>query len=565
MICTLARALILVAVLSKPAPAHAAGASAAARPAHADSARLENSDALRHYVAGRMLEEQGDSDGAFREYYQALSSDPHAPGVARRISELAARTGDPQRSLEFANQALAIDSTDARALWLRGAAQFQMGQIGEALSSLQAATAADSERAEYFESLAHVAEEANLPDVQESALKRLVTLRDDDAEAWFQLAALAARRDRFDEAENAIEQASDLNPDRPGMDFLRGWIYEGLGRDSLAIESYRLHLAAHDSDQMTRRRMVTLLARQERFAEAYREAKRVAASSPGDADAMLVEAELAFSSGAPQAGRDLLARLERDHPDDPMLFGRMVALLVRAGKTRDAVALAGHWAAAHPADYHGEMLEARAQLLAKQNVAALEHARAAVALAPDSVETHALLGSVYQSAQRWAEAESVWNAATLRFPSDTRLPLQLSYCREKLGDLEGAERPLRELLARDPDDAEALNSLGYLMADHSRNLTEAEKMIRRALEQEPDNGAFVDSMGWVLYRLGRLVEARTQLERAVTLTGGDPIVCEHLGDVYKDLKLNDLARKLYRRSLEKDSSNTRVRAKLEEE
>jgi Tfp pilus assembly protein PilF len=72
-------------------------------------------------------------------------------------------------------------------------------------------------------------------------------------------------------------------------------------------------------------------------------------------------------------------------------------------------------------------------------------------------------------------------------------------------------------------------------------------------------------MGWVLYRLGRLAEARVQLERAVDLTGGDPIVCEHLGDVYKDLKLNDLARKLYRRSLEKDSSNSRVRAKLEEE
>lgn len=564
MIPAIARALVLVAALSKPAPA--AGAPPAAAPlAGADSVRRESADALRHYLDGRMLEEQGDTDGAFREYYRALSADPHAPGVARRISELAARTGDPQRSLEFANRALAIDSTDARALWLKGAAQFQLGSVNQAMGSLQAATAADSDRAEYYETLAHVAEEANAPDVQESALKHLVTLRDDDAEAWFQLAALAARRDRFDEAANALDQASDLNPDRPGTDFLRGWINEGLGRDSLAIESYRLHLAAHDSDQMTRRRMVTLLARQERFAEAYREAKRVAQSSPGDADAMLVEAELAFSSGAPQAGRDLLARLESDHPDDFALHGRIVALLSRAGKTHEAAALATRWAAAHPGDYHGEMLQARALLLAKQQSAAIQHARAAVSLAPDSVETHALLGSAYQSAQRWAEAESVWSVASRRFPEDTRLPLQLSYCREQLGDLEGAERPLRELLARDPDNAEALNSLGYLMADHNKNLAEAEKMIRRAVDQEPQNGAFVDSMGWVLFRLGRLAEARVQLERAVELTGGDPIVCEHLGDVYKNLKLNDLARKLYRRSLEKDSSNTRVRAKLEEE
>jgi Flp pilus assembly protein TadD len=176
-----------------------------------------------------------------------------------------------------------------------------------------------------------------------------------------------------------------------------------------------------------------------------------------------------------------------------------------------------------------------------------------------------LLGSAYQAAERWAEAESVWNAAYRKFPTDSRLPLQLSYCREKLGDLAGAERPLRELLQREPDNAEALNSLGYLMADHSKNLTEAEKMIRRAVDQDPQNGAFIDSLGWVYYRLGRLNEARVQLERAVELTNGDAIVCEHLGDVYKDLKLNDLARKLYRRSLEKDSTNTRVRAKLEQE
>ena len=556
MLSTVARAFVLVAALSKPAPAHPAGA---------DSARPESPDALRHYVEGRMLEEQGDSDGAFREYYRALSSDPRAPGVSRRISELAARTGDPERSLEFARRALTLDSTDARAHWLKGAAEFQMGRLGESMASLRAATAADSERAEYFETLAHVAQEANLPDDQERALKRLVTLREDDSEAWFQLAALAARRDQFEEAETALQQASDLNPDRPGMDFLRGWIAEGQGRDSLAIESYRRHLEAHDSDQMTRRRLVTLLARQERFDEAYKEARRVAQSSPGDADALLVEAELAFSSGAPQAGRDLLARLERDHPDDAQLHGRMVALLVRAGRTKDGVALAGRWAAAHPGDYHGEMLESRAMILARQNAQAIEHARAAVRLAPDSVETHALLGSAYQSAQRWAEAESVWNAASRRFPSDSRIPLQLSYSREKLGDYAGAERPLRELLAREPDNAEALNSLGYLMADHVHNLPEAERMIRRALEQEPLNGAFIDSLGWVLYRLGHLAEARVQLERAVELTGGDPIVCEHLGDVYKDLKLNDLARKLYRKSLEKDSANARVRVKLQDQ
>jgi tetratricopeptide (TPR) repeat protein len=66
----------------------------------------------------------------------------------------------------------------------------------------------------------------------------------------------------------------------------------------------------------------------------------------------------------------------------------------------------------------------------------------------------------------------------------------------------------------------------------------------------------------VYYRLGRLEEARTELERAVLLTGGDPVVHEHLGDVYKDLRLKDLAKEQYRLSLQGDDTS-RVRTKLE--
>jgi len=118
------------------------------------------------------------------------------------------------------------------------------------------------------------------------------------------------------------------------------------------------------------------------------------------------------------------------------------------------------------------------------------------------------------------------------------------------------------VLAREPDNPTALNFLGYLLADHNRNLQEAVGLIRRALELDPDNGAFLDSLGWAYYRLGRLEDARQLLERAVRVSGGDPVIHEHLGDVYKDLRLNHLAKDQYRLSLSFDQSNRRVRSKL---
>jgi Flp pilus assembly protein TadD len=191
-------------------------------------------------------------------------------------------------------------------------------------------------------------------------------------------------------------------------------------------------------------------------------------------------------------------------------------------------------------------------------------ARRAVAMAPDSLAPRVVLGGLLQASRRFAEAESVWVEVARRMPDAGRVGMELAYCRQAQGNIEGAVSALRELIAREPDNASALNYLGYLFAERDRDLEEAEGLIRRALEQDPDNGAYVDSMGWVYYRLGRLAEARRELERAVVLTRGDPVVLEHLGDVYKSLNLFELAREQYRLSLDRDKDNPRVKAKLSE-
>jgi Flp pilus assembly protein TadD len=241
---------------------------------------------------------------------------------------------------------------------------------------------------------------------------------------------------------------------------------------------------------------------------------------------------------------------------------RVIGVLGRHDQGSRAEAVAGGWMQSHPADPQAFMMGARAAVAANRTPLAIERAQRAVALAPDSLAPIALLARVYQGAKRWSEAESVWAAAAVRFPSESGVALDLAFCREQRGDLAGAEQAARDVLAREGENPTALNFLGYLLADHNRNLEEAERLIRRAVAQEPENGAFVDSMGWVYFRLGRLEEARAQLERAVTLTGGDPVVHEHLGDVYKELHFMDLAQEQYRLSLAGDASNKRVRTKL---
>ncbi len=130
-----------------------------------------------------------------------------------------------------------------------------------------------------------------------------------------------------------------------------------------------------------------------------------------------------------------------------------------------------------------------------------------------------------------------------------------------------AEEQLRAILKDDPNDATANNDLGYLWADQNRNLEEAEKLIRKALDldqrqrqsgtgvtldSDQDNAAYIDSLGWVLFRRGKLAEARKQMERAVKLPGGtdDPVVWDHLGDVCFQQKDSQRAVEAWKKALE---------------
>lgn len=127
---------------------------------------------------------------------------------------------------------------------------------------------------------------------------------------------------------------------------------------------------------------------------------------------------------------------------------------------------------------------------------------------------------------------------------------------ESLGQADQAVELLEQVLDEFPDDAMALNALGYLWADRNENLPRAHQMILRALEQDPENGAYRDSLGWVLYRQGRFDEAVSELERAIELEPAWEIH-EHLGDAYRATNAESAADDNYRdaiKLLEEDNS-----------
>ncbi len=558
--------MLVLALATSGATTVSAAPAARAKAAPASevtSGSYPNEQALSLFLSARLLEQSGKLTDALGEYYRALSLDPRSVDLLVRISQLCARLGDNGRSLEFAERALGFAPDDWRALWLQGAGQFSTGHAVEALLPLERACELDSTQAELLRTTARVAETAGRADVAERAWRRLVWVDDEDGEAWFQLAAMQARRGAFHLADASLARALDLNPARPGLLFLQGWVKENLGDAPGAIELYKHHLEVHPDDLSTRRRLVKLYVESNRLNEAYAEARRISTALPRDIDALQVEAELALKTKHATEADRVLERMRALNPGQLENTARVVVVLARNGRGRDAARLADAWAVRHPGDPAGALLAVRAWSIAGNADSALSRAQLAVSLAPDSTEPRRLLARTLQDAHRYDKAEAEWLRLRARLPGEPAVSLDLGGCRERAGNIDGAISAGREALAIAPDWAPALNFLGYVLADHERELPEARRLIERAIAQDPENGAYVDSYGWVLYRLGRHVEAREQLEKAVSLTGGDPVVREHLGDVYRELKLIGLALEQYRLGQAASGENeTRVADKL---
>ena len=140
------------------------------------------------------------------------------------------------------------------------------------------------------------------------------------------------------------------------------------------------------------------------------------------------------------------------------------------------------------------------------------------------------------------------------FPDSPDLLYSRAMVAEKLDKLDVLERDLRAMLKADPKNADALNALGYTLADRTDRLDEAYKLIKQALELKPNDGPVLDSMGWVLYKMGREKQALAYLERAYRILH-DTEVAAHLGEVYWQLGQKDKARSLWQAAAKRDPDN----------
>ena len=392
----------------------------------------------------------------------------------------------------------------------------------------------------------------------ERLLKKMLKVHPNSAAGNFELGRIYLLQDRFDPALVHLEVAVTQAPQFSNGHLAIGYALEAKGDKKGALESFQRVLELTPENNELRNHVIGLLLSLNNPEAAIEQNERLKFFKHDAQDVHYNKAMILFHQGQyGQAVEQLEIVLGKD-PNHTSARYFLANAHIRLRNYEEAIDQFGRFG---PNDHlYLNAVEARAYLLRK--VGRLTEARDMLEQAlqshPESTGLYRVAGLVYSTLGRHDLAEGALKKAIELKPEDADLVYTLANVYEKSGRFQKGIRLMEKVLAENPDNIDALNYIGYTLADHGQDFERSLQLVRRAQQLRPEDGYITDSVGWVLFLMGRHDEAITQLERAVEIVPDEPVILEHLGDVYQKVGRTQDALKTYIRARESNPEPDQV-------
>ena len=513
-------------------------------------------------LVGEMAVREGDFEQAQGAFARALEKDPDSAPLHFRQAELVAQSDQIVVATQLAERGMLLDpdDVDGRLLTARlyrlkrdlpGMRRALLNEQGKAIS-LEAALLLYQvylENGQLDEALALALElEANDPGNLGAAMAVATTYE---------------RMGRLDEAEAALTRALEYHPDRFVLYARLARMRRARGDREGEIEVYEEVLDDYPDHYGTLISLAEAQIAHNDFEGAIETHVRILELYPNDPEVLRRLASLEFGVGRYESAEQRLRQGTELYPEHAE-FTYFLGQVLKAQSDPEGALLAFEAVGTG----HPLYLEARLQMAILYEddgrpEKALEELELLRELRPDAgLDFHvatlrARVGDVDGGV-------ALLNSLLEESPDDEKILYQLGVIYGSLNQVDQALVYMERVLELNPQSAQALNYVGYTLAERGQRLDEAEQMIRQAVRLSPRDGYIVDSLGWVYYMQAQpflaegqrargvalLEKAAEQLVLAIAVTGGDPVVFEHLGDVYREMGRPGQALERYQEALE---------------
>lgn len=525
-------------------------------------------DLFYHIMLGDVALQRGDVALAARSYYMAAQKAQDAR-LAKRATEIALTGRLSGLATESARLWSTLDPSAERPRQILAAlASGDTSQLADPatedlrtrLERLLADAATSGQGVgEIFLQLNRAFAQQSDKRAVHALIRDLAKPYDKAAEAHFAV-ALAAYNAIGDDAKlgsdavREVDRALVLRPDWERAALLKGEI---LGRrlPGDAIGFYESFLAAHPASKPVAGALAQLYADQKRFSDARAVLQRLLDREPDSPDLMFGVAAIALQMKDYATAEPLLQKLKKQGYGEPGVVDLYLAQLAEDTKRyEDAIAR------------YRDITEGDRAWLAKLRIGALYGKLGRVAEAQrwfselpavtveQRVQVRQGEAQMLREAGDNAGAYKVLAQGLDEHPDSTDLMYDLAMVAERLDRVDEAEKRLTRLVELKPDDAQALNALGYTLVDRTNRIQQGYDLIEKAHKLSPADPFILDSMGWALYRLGRLKEAEDYLRKALAQRP-DAEIAAHLGEVLWSKGDHDDARAIWQPQLESNPDN----------
>jgi Tfp pilus assembly protein PilF len=287
-------------------------------------------------------------------------------------------------------------------------------------------------------------------------------------------------------AEQALNQAVQLDANNYRAWFDLGFVYTALNRDNDAIAAYRKSVAAAPTVFESNLNLGLMLAEIKdpeaaKYLRAATQLKPTAKPEEGLYRAWVVLGHV----------------LEANDPKEA------VAAFRKASELKPS-SVAPHFSAAEVAEKSNDLATAEQEY------------KAAAERDPKSSQALAGLANIYLQTKRLPEAEAALRSYLALIPQDAKAHLQLGRVLAAQNKNDDAQAEFESAVRFSPDDAAAKRELALLYVDN-KQFAKAEPLFRAALQKDPRDAELHHRLATVLIEQRKFAEAQNELLLAVNL------------------------------------------------